>query len=481
MTFAYTITVSDPAGLADDALLTTNLRAALDAWSVFLKGRGVIDVLLSIDNSGAAGASELAAGGSELGIGIGSAGARTIYQSGAAYELATGRDPNDATDDVGIEINAANLASIYFSATPVSGVLPARSYDGLGILEHELGHAFGFDGFRDSTGALDATALSPWDQLVQVTGTRAVFTGAHAQAIYGGPVPVTTTYDSGEAYYHFANSRSDAASTDLLSGTGLPAGAVRRISPLDIAVMADVGTPLSGLGELELAAATVLRFKAFSDLSAATLAVLQPLAAGVEAGTAPVTSLGATFSTLARSTTSVALLTYEFFTQSTPTLSGLDYLISPEGSNRNNLNSAYYAQFNTENRYINFAANLGVAGAGAAAFSAAASSLSLSQVVSNAYGEIFGVTPDAAKVAALIGDLVPNGLGGTETRAQYFASYGSSDLGTKAAAIGWLLSQAASADIGPYALGVDAAIVKLVGADTSSLGVDIVSRHNWIA
>jgi hypothetical protein len=52
----------------------------------------------------------------------------------------------------------------------------------------------------------------------------------------------------------------------------------------------------------------------------------------------------------ASGTTSVALLAYEFFTGSTPSAAGLDYLVSPTGPNPNNLNSAYYHSFNETNR-----------------------------------------------------------------------------------------------------------------------------------
>src|SRR5690606_12012657 len=44
----------------------------------------------------------------------------------------------------------------------------------------------------------------------------------------------------------------------------------------------------------------------------------------------------------ADNTTAVATMAYQFFTGSTPTLAGLDYLVSPAGPNPNNLNSEYY-------------------------------------------------------------------------------------------------------------------------------------------
>lgn len=479
MTFAYTITVNDPNHVADDAVLTTNLKAAVDAWGVYLKGGGVIDISLSI--AAASSSAELGEGGSDTAVGTGQDGARTIYQAGAANELSTGQDANGATADGEISLNATNLASLYFSATPGGGTTVKGKYDGLSILEHELGHIFGIDGFRDSSGVLPSDSESTWDQLVKVVSrSSATFTGAEATAVYGGPVPVTTTYDSGEAYYHFANRLSDAASNDLMTGTGLPTATIRTISPLDVATMADIGTPLSSIGSLDLAAAILLRLKSFADLPAAAVSAVSTLAGQADAGVS-LAAAEAALIPLATASTSVATTVYEFFTQKVPTLAGLDFLVSPEGTNKTNLDSAYYAAFGSENRYINFAVAIGGGGAGAAAFSAAAGSLSLSQVVTNAYAEIFGTTPSADKVGSILNDPVPNGLGGTESRAQYFAYYGQTDLGTKAAAVGFLLSQAVQGDTGVYAAANDALLVKLIGASITPLGTDIVATHSWIA
>ena len=182
----------------------------------------------------------------------------------------------------------------------------------------------------------------------------------------------------------------------------------------------------------------------------------------------------------ARSTTSVATLAYEFFTGSTPTTAGMDYLVSPTGPNPNNLNSAYYQSFSLENRYINFAVNLGKAGAGQATFQAGYGSLSLSDSLSKAYATIFGSTPSAGKIDLLLNGLVPNGLGGTETRAQYFAFYGQdglNGLGTKAAMVGWLLGEAVKADIGDYALSNDAFLTAIANG-TTTYGVDLIGQFD---
>ena len=187
----------------------------------------------------------------------------------------------------------------------------------------------------------------------------------------------------------------------------------------------------------------------------------------------------ATLVSAAVATSSVADLDYQFFTGHTPTAAGMDYLVSPTGPNANNLNSAYYAQFSTTNRYINFASNLGKVGEGAAAFQANYGALSLADATTKAYAAIFGTTPTADKVNHLLHDAVPNGLGGTYEREDYFASYGLDGLngqGTKAAMVGWLLSQAAQGDLGVYAKSNDAFLTDVANGQ-ASFGVDLIGAY----
>ena len=167
-------------------------------------------------------------------------------------------------------------------------------------------------------------------------------------------------------------------------------------------------------------------------------------------------------------TTSVATLAYQFFTGKIPGGPGYDYLVSPTGPNANNLNAAYYQTFNYENRYINFAVNLGREGEGRAKFAADYGGLTLVQATKKAYGAIFGAEPSDAKVAALL-------AGGREA---YFESYGRDGLngvGTKAAMVGWLLAEAEKADIGVYARANAAFLTDL--ADGAAFAVDLIAVY----
>lgn len=202
----------------------------------------------------------------------------------------------------------------------------------------------------------------------------------------------------------------------------------------------------------------------FAHIPATHQTLLSNLSTQVDAGTLSLAAAQSQVVKLAVDTTSVASLAYNFFTGSTPFSHGFDYLVSAGGPNANNLNSAYYQAFNVDNRYINFALNLGKSGEGATWFNANYGGLTMAQTVSKAYAEIFGVVPTAAKIDELLNSPVPNGQGGTYTRQQYLASYGGDGLegiGTKAALVGWLLAAAAKEDIGTYAKANDGFLADL--------------------
>jgi len=217
-----------------------------------------------------------------------------------------------------------------------------------------------------------------------------------------------------------------------------------------------------------------------SQIPAADAAKLTALSARVDANTLSFAAAAAEVAKLGINTTSVATLSYQFFTGAIPRDQGIDYLVSPGGGNVNNLNSAYYQNFNIENRYINFAVNLGKLGEGAAKFQADYGQLSLTQALVKAYTQIFGTAPAADKVVSLLADMVPNGAGGTYTRGEYFAFYGRDGvdgIGTKAAMVGWLLAQAAKEDIGVYAKANDALLLDIAADKLAAYQTDLLASY----
>jgi len=178
---------------------------------------------------------------------------------------------------------------------------------------------------------------------------------------------------------------------------------------------------------------------------------------------------------LAEGATSVASLTYAFFTGRTPSQAGMDYLVSPSSPNASNINSPYYQGFTLENRYINFAVNLGKLGEGRAAFETEYGPKTLAETTKTAYAEIFGTAPSDAKITILLG---PTAGDGSMTRADYLAGYGgdgANGIGTKAALIGWLLAEAVKGDAGVYAKANEAFLTDL--ADGAAFSVDLIGVY----
>jgi Ca2+-binding RTX toxin-like protein len=268
----------------------------------------------------------------------------------------------------------------------------------------------------------------------------------------------------------FSGRMSDYVITPVNDGTGnWQVRDIRSGSPDDTDTLSSVElfqfsdqTFVTPVGALAAGAVDAFQNVLRSDPSALTNAALVTSLAGLSSG-----GVSNALITAARATTSVATLAYQFFTGQIPSQGGVDYLVSPTGPNANNLNSAYYQSFNLENRYINFAVNLGKLGEGKEAFLAKYGALSLFDATREAYKTIFGSTPTDTKIHALI-----------DTRANYFASYGGDGVngqGTKAAMVGWLLAEAAKADVGMYAKSNDAFLADL--ADGAAFAIDLIGVY----
>jgi serralysin len=201
--------------------------------------------------------------------------------------------------------------------------------------------------------------------------------------------------------------------------------------------------------------------------TAADQAGLDGLNAQIADGTMSKSAALTQIANLADGTVALAETAYQFFTGRTPTQAGLNWLVSSP-ANPTDLNDPYYAGFSMENRYINFAVNLGKFGEGAGGFAAKYGAMSLGATFKDAYAVIFGVVPTDAKVAAMV-----------DPRAGYFAYYGqdgATGVGTKAAAVGWLLAEAVKADTGTYATAVNNFLLDLSDGSAQH-NVDLVGVY----
>lgn len=142
----------------------------------------------------------------------------------------------------------------------------------------------------------------------------------------------------------------------------------------------------------------------------------------------------------AKATTSVAVMAYAFIADLPLTTGGLDFLLSAKGGNPNNLNSAYYALFNLENRYINFAVNLAKTGEGRENFlETYGANGTMYSTFQKAYLKLFGIELSYGEILNYLEAEVSNGRGGSYSRGEYFAELGGdggNGVGTRAAMVG---------------------------------------------
>ena len=405
----------------------------------------------------------------------------------AAAQLAYGANMTTRTGDTVYGFNA-NAGRDWFSATSTSSKLIFAAWDAGGT------DTFDFSGYKVAQ-TIDLRS-GYFSSVGGLTGNVTIAMGATIENAIGGSAADTINGNTA------ANRIVGGQGNDTLDGgrgfdTAVYAG---KFGSYAISARADGGWQIKDNGSAGEGTDGFINIEslAFSDrtvsivdsrVATAITNVLRiaPLSAGGDATTKTIATAMATgisytdgialVTKTAVSTSEVAVLSYQFFTGKTPTAAGMDYLVNPDGANTSNLNSAYYQSFNIENRYINFAVNLGKVGEGAASFAATYGAATLEDVTSAAYARIFGAAPTAAKVHELLDATFSFG-GQTITRAQYFAYYGgdgANGQGTKAAMVGWLMAEAAKADIGVYAKSADALFADQVSHNV--YGVDLIGTY----
>ena len=217
--------------------------------------------------------------------------------------------------------------------------------------------------------------------------------------------------------------------------------------------------------------------------SAAQNEILKAWAAQTNAGTLSDAAALQLVIDTADADSAVAITSYQFFTGTTPSAAGLAYLVN-SATNTNDLNDAYYTNFNQTNRYINFAANLGTgAGAGATSFAANYGALSFAQAVDVAYEVVIG-----SNNAAAAGINVANAKAFIVSQLPYFtalanqnfptATAAQKDLIIKAEMVGYTISEAIKANVGSYSNATSALLADLGPDNTANLGTDLLAAYS---
>lgn len=255
--FAFAISIANTTTFVtvaqQDAIANDLSAAALD-WAQYLTGHNTLRIQLDIvpDSSG----SELAHAGPTTNISSGTTlDGRLLDTPSSLIALNTGNYVQGITSDIDVTFLAGNLGSIYVNPSPTpkpSGIVPAGSFDLVTVFRHELAHGFGFGGLTNSGGTIDGQETL-FDHFIGTVNGTIAFTGPHAEAEYGvrlgtgtaTPVPLTDLLGNSEDFAHFANSTLDVNATDLMTGLGLPPATQRDISAMDLAVLQDVGAPVT--------------------------------------------------------------------------------------------------------------------------------------------------------------------------------------------------------------------------------------------
>ncbi len=208
-----------------------SLAAAWDMWAVHFTHTAPIELEVTFQS----GAPEvLAFAGSLVEIYTGETfNGRRLTQSGVGAELITGRDPNGGAADGRVTI-AADPSRLVFRDS-ADDPMPANKFDALSIFAHELGHVLGFRSALDSNGSpLQPGYMTNYDKYVSGLSANSLnFLGQNAVEAKGGAVPLAS---SGPAHL--------GSGGDLMASS-IRAGQTKVVGVLDIAVLQDLGLPVS--------------------------------------------------------------------------------------------------------------------------------------------------------------------------------------------------------------------------------------------
>lgn len=225
--FKYVVDLSQ-ADLGENlANVESNIKTALDNIGQYISSKAVFN--LKVLTEYAADTSTLA--GANATLSVSKNNPNTVDTTFVADSI-RGVDSDPNVPDSTLYINLAKMNEMSFSGTPATD-----KFDLVSILTHEILHGLAFTGNLDGNNA----PLTGYDELVTTQNADSTFEGRHAQtANAGNPVPLSSaTAGKGSAYYHVA------LPNDLMAAS-IRKGEVKSISPLDVAMLEDMGLTVTG-------------------------------------------------------------------------------------------------------------------------------------------------------------------------------------------------------------------------------------------
>lgn len=278
VTVTFNATANDLTTLERDQF-TSHAQAAGARWGQMLEINQPrsIEVEIGVANIGTADGASLTSAF------VGVIGGRDTFEWGVAHELRTGVDPNGAVPDVRFRFGLDYLRNeLWFDPDPFARTapVPQNRTDAMTIFLHEFGHTIAYNAFSNGQGIPPATFWAPYDSWMQ-PGTPTLFQGPVAITAWGSAPDLTTNniahLGNGARRQSAAMSRpmmiewrdgvpvppvacGDLISIDrpefllrddplpgllsqLMNGVTTVRGYRYDISPLDMAILEDVGLP----------------------------------------------------------------------------------------------------------------------------------------------------------------------------------------------------------------------------------------------
>ena len=244
ITFTVSFSNDDGGQYADYySSITSNLVAAAQTWAQYFPPTDTtiaIEVQFTDDTT--------ASCSSETSYYVDTVDETNIFEQAATTKVRTGFDQNgDDTPDIVMQLGTNYLVQdLWFDPDPLARVdsVPDDKNDAMSVFTHELCHAWAFTGWIDQfDGTFPGDYESTFDVWTRFDGANFYFTGPEAEAIYGGPVPLT--YGN---VFHVGNDSPRPGSDlipDLMNGVVFHFGERYYISSLDLAMCADAGVPIT--------------------------------------------------------------------------------------------------------------------------------------------------------------------------------------------------------------------------------------------
>jgi hypothetical protein len=246
ITFTVSFSNDDSGQFADYyPSITSNMLAAAQTWSQYFPPT---DTTIAIEIQFIDDTDTRASCSSQTSYFVDMVDGTNIFEQAATTKVRTGLDQNgDDTPDIVMQLGTNYLVqNLWFDPNPLARVdsVPDDKTDAMSVFIHELCHAWAFTGWIDQfDGTFPGDYESTFDVWTRFDGANFFFVGPEAEAIYGGPVPLT--YGN---VYHVGNASPGPGSdllSDLMNGVVFHFGQRYYISSLDLAMCADALVPIT--------------------------------------------------------------------------------------------------------------------------------------------------------------------------------------------------------------------------------------------